>query len=183
VKNQCAESAHSGLISTELKLVEIVKKLSEEISSMKEAHNIMGEQVEEMREELEGKIDVLGRRVGVLESMHMDGERKSEMIIQAIQLVEAKTTDSSYIQSFVQKQYDELKNKLKNELRRELDEEHEKSVTALEVNRHIDHARLDGKCAQLSERLEQLRETVVSEQTSLLNDLQNLVISAGAAAS
>ena len=177
VKNHCAETSHASLMTTETKLVEIVSKLNDELVNMKQSQADMVQQFAGMTSLLENKIDSISARVEGLETMQVSANQKNSKIIEALQIVDSKTTDSSYIQSFVQKQYDELRGDLKKQIKQELDEDHEKSITALEVNRHIDHARLDGKCSQLSERLENLRNMVVKEQEGVLRELQSVILS------
>jgi len=177
VKNSCAEQAHANLMNTETKLVEIVSKLNDELNSLKQKQTEMVDQFLEVTNSLESKIDAVGARVNGLENMQVATNTKAEKIIEALEIVDRKTSDGKYIASFVQEQYTALKGELKTQIKTELDADHERSITALEVNRHIDHARLDGKCVQLSERLENLKGMVIKEQEGMLRDLQTIILS------
>ena len=122
--------------------------------------------MEQSVERIEGKQAVIGKKV--------------DTIVRALHAVEAKTNDSSYITKFVETQYAQMREELKREVAKELHAQQEKSITSLEVNRHIDHSRLEGKINQVRDRLGKLEQTVVAEQQSSVQVLEAILSSSGA---
>jgi hypothetical protein len=179
IKRSCAEAARADLMATELKLVDIVGQLATDYARMDENNAkkmaALGEKMNGMVAGLEATIGKLDDRVAALEKNEVAMQQKTDTIIRALHAVESRTNDASYIQQFVAKQYTQLKGELKAEVAKDLNATHEKAVTNLEVNRHIDHSRLDGKCSQLSERLGKLEQTVVTEQQNTVQVLEMLL--------
>ena len=112
-----------------------------------------------------------------LEKQQQSLAKKNDIIVRALHVVEAKTSDGTYISQFVSQQLAQMKVEMKNEVKKELNAQHEKAVTSLEVNRHIDHSRLDGRCNQVDERLTKLEETVVADQQQTVQMIEAIIAS------
>ena len=179
MQRSCEEKSTKALMETEVKLVEIVGGLAEDYAKMEENYGkkmaALEEKMAGVMTALDDKLGDLTHRVAAIEGRENIQGQKIDTIIRALHAVEGRTNDGEYIRTFVEKQYTELKQTLKEEVRSELNVTHEKAVTNLEVNRHIDHSRLDGKCSQLGERLVKLERTVVEEQQNTVQVLEMLL--------
>ena len=168
-------------MATESKLSEIVEQLVIDMKKQRQDHeaslSASDERVKKMVNEVEDKIKGIVERVEKLEQGQASLAKKSDIVVRALHAVESKTSDSSYISQFVEQQMAQMKKDLKDEVTRTLNAQHEKAVTSLEVNRHIDHSRLDGKCAQLGERLSKLEDAVLTEQQNTVQVIEALLSS------
>ncbi|GMH96274.1 hypothetical protein TrVE_jg3702 [Triparma verrucosa] len=179
VKIECAEAARKDMLTMETKLVEIVGALADDLKmageKQKEELSKVEEKMADVASKLSDKSDELEERVGMLEGNQKTIAKKIDAIARALHTVEAKTNDGNYIQSFVQDQYARLRDELKTEIKKDLSAQQEKSITSLEVNRHIDHSRIEGKLNGLVDRLGKLEQTVVAEQQNSVQVLEAIL--------
>ncbi|GMH76823.1 hypothetical protein TL16_g07209 [Triparma laevis f. inornata] len=179
VKIECAETARKDMLTMETKLVEIVGALASDLKRAEEKHEEdlakVEEKIGEIVSQLSEKGDELEERVGMLEGNQKTIAKKIDTIARALHSVEAKTNDGNYIQNFVQDQYTKMRDELKTEIKKDLHAQQEKSITSLEVNRHIDHSRIEGKLNGLVDRLGKLEQTVVAEQQNSVQVLEAIL--------
>ena len=166
--------------------------------------HVVEEKTATLFEAMNEKVKDLEESVERIEGTQATMSKKIDTIIRALHTVEAKTNDSSYITKvsrrrvvsyfivaharyfrfaylqFVETQYQQMREELKKEVAKELHAQQEKSITSLEVNRHIDHSRLEGKITQVGDRLGKLEQTVVAEQQNSVQVLEAILSSTGA---